>query len=291
MPSLSRRMLYGLAESSVLRGLVRRNAAVESRVYRRAERYLGGQTLAQAIATLRQLGAEGFETGIDFFGEARTDPVGVEAATAEYLRLNEELSALDGGVNVWLDLTNIGLDISEDLCRRQLQRIAATLPAGSRLQVRAHDAGRIERILGLVTELAADGVPVMPTLQANLRRSPDYAARLLEAKVPVLLVKGAFLESPELAHPWGEETDRAFLGLAHQLHAGGAELAIATHDPVLREALLVSNPDIGVEMLLGVRTQDARSLLHCGRRVRLYVPYGEDWLRYWLRRLGESRGA
>jgi proline dehydrogenase len=149
----------------------------------------------------------------------------------------------------------------------------------------------MDRILGLVTELAAAGVPVMPTLQANLHRRPEYAAHLIAAGIPVLLVKGAHLERPQVAHPWGEETDVAFLRLAHQLHAGGVEVAIGTHDPVIREALLVALPDIGVEMLLGVRPMDGRDLLGRGQRVRLYVPFGDDWLRYWLRRRGEACGA
>jgi proline dehydrogenase len=220
----------------------------------------------------------------------RTDPAGVEAATRQYVRLNSELGRLDAGVNVWVDLTNVGLEISDDVCRGQLARIVDSLPAGSHLQVRAHDSSRIDRILGLVIELAEGGAPVMPTLQANLRRSPEHAARLVEARLPVLLVKGAHLERNAIAHPWGEETDIAFLALAHQLHAGGVELAIRTHDPVIREALLAALPRIGVEMLLGVRTEDARNLLRRGQRVRLYLPFGDDWLRYWLRRLGEARG-
>jgi proline dehydrogenase len=131
----------------------------------------------------------------------------------------------------------------------------------------------------------------MPTLQAHLRRSSEDAHRLIAARVPVLLVKGTTLEPCDVAYPWGEPTDVAFLRLAHGLHAGGVELAIGTHDPVLREALLATLDDIGVEMLLGVRPEDGRDLLRRGHRVRIYVPFGPDWFRYWVRRLGEARGA
>jgi proline dehydrogenase len=288
---LSRRALYGLADSRRLQALVQGNAALKDRAYRAAARYLGGRVLEEAVAALPQLHSEGFKTGIDYFGEQRTDPEAVEAVTDEYVRLNGQLARLDAGVNVWVDLTNVGLDISAELCRRQLIRIVDSLPPGSRLQIRAHDSSRTDRILALVTELAAKGAPVMPTLQANLRRAPEYAERLIDAEVPVLLVKGAHLESAQAAHPWGDETDVAFLRLAYQLRAGGVELAIGTHDPVIREAVAAAFPDVGVEMLLGVRPADARDLLRRGRSVRLYVPYGEDWLRYFLRRLGERRGA
>jgi proline dehydrogenase len=99
------------------------------------------------------------------------------------------------------------------------------------------------------------------------------------------------VEPREVAYPFGEQTDVAFLRLARQLHAGGVRLAIGTHDPVLREALLGGLDAIGVEMLLGVRPGDGHELLRRGHRVRIYVPFGPDWFRYWLRRLGEARGA
>jgi len=91
-----------------------------------------------------------------------------------------------------------------------------------------------------VLALAHEGAPVMPTLQANLKRSERDAELLAEARVPVRLVQGAYLEPVDLAHPWGEQTDLAFLRLARKLHDSGVELSIATHDPVLREALLTS---------------------------------------------------
>jgi proline dehydrogenase len=227
---------------------VQRSPALEDRAYRAAARYLGGRILEEMLATITRLHSQGFKTGVDYFGERRTDPADVEAATDQYVRLNQQLARLDSGVNVWVDLTNVGLDISQALCRRQLSRILDGLPSRSRLQVRAHDSSRIDRILAFVIELAAQGAPVMPTLQANLRQAQVYADRLIEAKVPVLLVKGAHLESAEAAYPWGEETDVAFLRLAHQLRAGGVELAIGTHDPVIREAVTAAFPDVGVEM-------------------------------------------
>ena len=288
---LSRRGLYRLAESRHLPGLVQRNSALEDRAYRGADRYLGGRALDDVLATLTRLHSQGFKTGVDYLGEQRTDRAAVVAATDQYVRLNRQLARLDAVVNVWVDFTNVGLDISDELCRRQLIRIIEGLPAGSRLQARAHDSSRIDRILGLVTKLAAEGAPIMPTLQANLRQAPEYADRLIEAEVPVLLVKGAHLEPAGVAYPWGEETDVAFLQLAHQLHAGGVDLAIGTHDPVIREAVTAAFSDAEVQMLLGVRPTDAQDLMLRDRSVRLYVPYGQDWLRYWLRRLGEGRGV
>jgi len=132
---------------------------------------------------------------------------------------------------------------------------------------------------------------VAATLQANLRRSPRDGLMLAEAVVPIRLVKGAYVEPPAVAHAWGDETDIAFAELAHELHRAGAEVSLATHDPVLREALLPAMPGVGVEMLLGVRPDDQAALAARGVPVRVYVPYGDGWFRYAMRRLAESRGT
>lgn len=241
--------------------------------------------------TIERLHADGFMTAIDVFGEAVSDPASVEQAVSEYVRVTRRLASVEPPVNVWVDLSNLGLDISRELCMQSVERILESFPDGSLLQIRAHDSTRTERILDVALDLAGRGAPVMPTLQARLRRSAEDARRLIAAQLPVLLVKGAPLEPPDVANQWGEETDVAFIALAHQLHAGGVQLALGTHDPVLREALLASLDNPPVEMLLGVRAQDGRDLLRRGRSVRIYVPFGRDWFRYWVRRLAEARGA
>jgi proline dehydrogenase len=139
--------------------------------------------------------------------------------------------------------------------------------------------------------MGAGGAPLTATLQANLKRTPRDADRLAEAGVPVRLVKGAYVEPTDVAHPWGEQTDLAFVRLAHQLNEADAALSIGTHDPVIREALLLALPGLRVEMLLGVRPEDAQDLIRRGHHVRIYVPYGQDWFRYWMRRVAESRGS
>lgn len=87
-------------------------------------------------------------------------------------------------------------------------------------------------------------------------------------------------------------TDLAYLRLARELRAAGAPTALATHDRVLREALLPGFPSRDeLRLLLGVRHGDAEALAAAGHRVRLYAPFGPGWFRYWMRRLAESRGA
>jgi proline dehydrogenase len=254
----------------------------EQRAYRFARRYVAGTRLEDALGCAQRLAAGGLASSVDLFGERVTDPAQADRVADRYVALAGELGRFPQGTFVSIDLSHIRLD------ERRLARIAEALPAGCRLQVGAEEEAHADRILAAV--LAVRG-PVMATVQANLRRSPRDAHALAEAGVPVRLVKGAYVEDAAVALPWGEPTDLAYLELAHELSRGGAEVALATHDPVLREGLLAALPGVGVEMLLGIRDDDARALAARGVPVRVYVPYGDDWFRYAMRRFAESLGA
>ena len=147
-------------------------------------------------------------------------------------------------------------------------------------------------MLACVLDVAGRGLAhrLGATAQANLRRTPSDLERLVEAGVHLRLVKGAYAESPELALPFGEPTDVAYLRLAHRIAATGAPFSLATHDGVLREALLAALGPVTIEQLLGVRPDVLDDLVGRGLPVRVYVPFGENWFRYWMRRLAESRG-
>jgi proline dehydrogenase len=285
----ARSIVYRAAEFGLLSRVVLRNSTIRRVARRAAVRYFGGETREEALGVVARLHAEGLHASIDFFGEAVTQPASVERVVDEYQRVAEALDRFDQPVNVWVDPSNIGLDISDRVCHKALQTIVDALPQGTLLQVRAHNSGRMERILRITLALAAEGAAVMPTLPANLRRSDSDLRRLIDAGVPLLLVKGASLEPAHLARRLGEETDLAFLRFALESHKAGVDFAIGTHDPVLREAVFGAAGEVPLQMLLGIRGQDARQLARAGRSVRIYVPYGSDWFRYWLRRLATMR--
>ena len=230
-------------------------------------------------------------SSIDFFGERVTDPIEADRVADAYVSLAGRLSEAGAGAYLSLDLSHIALDEPGPGVRRRLERIAAALPAGARVQVGAEEAPRADRILETVLAVASAGGAVSATLQANLRRSVRDAEVLADAGVPIRLVKGAYVESPALAHAWGDPTDLAFVDLAHRLQQAGATVSLATHDPVLREALLPAMPGAGVEMLMGVRPDDQAALASRGIPIRVYLPFGENWFRYAMRRLAESRGV
>ncbi len=285
---MKRRVLFKLATSERFERAVRTAPGGEHVAYRLASRYVAGATADDALATERRLAAQGVLSSIDFFGENVTDAAEADRVADAFVALARRI---DAGTYLSIDLSHIALDEPGDGARRRLERIAAALPAGARIQVGAEQAARIDRILETVLGVARDGGPVAATIQANLRRSPSDAQRLAEAGVPIRLVKGAYVETPALAHAWGDPTDIAFIELAYALHRAGATVSLGTHDPVIREALLPALPGVTIEMLLGVRTYDLPVLAARGVPVRVYVPYGDRWFRYAMRRVAESRGA
>jgi proline dehydrogenase len=292
MTGVPRTILFRLATSERFERSVRATPGGETFAYRLASRYVAGHTVEDAFATARRLAAQGIHSSIDFFGENVTDAGEADRVADAYVALATRLAAdAPAGTYLSIDLSHIAIDEPGDGARRRLERIAAALPTGASIQVGAEQLARTDRILDTVLAVALAGGSVEATVQANLRRSPADAHRLAEVGIPIRLVKGAYVETPALAHPWGDATDLAFIELAYALHRGGATVSLATHDPVIREALLPALPGVTIEMLLGVRTDDLPSLAAKDIPVRLYVPFGERWFRYWMRRVAESRGT
>ncbi len=287
----SRRLLFALATSASWEKAIRALPGGERNAYRLARRYVAGTRLEDALACAHRLAAEGLTSSIDLFGERVSDPVQADRIADDYVALARTLDQFPGSTFLSIDLSHIGLDQTGKAAQRRLARIAAALPDGRRIQVGAEEESRADPILTAVLAVARAGGAVAATLQANLRRSRSDAHALAESGVPIRLVKGAYVEAPRVAWSWGESTDLAYLELAHELHTNGAEISLATHDPILREALLRALPRVVVEMLLGVRGADASALAKRGVPVRIYVPYGDDWFRYAMRRLAESLGA
>lgn len=291
MGRLDRRLLYAAATNDRLEAFVHRWPPLRRAAYARAGRVVAGESLSEALATLKQLVGQGFAVSVDRFGEGLSDVDRAASRIEEYRALCRVVSEVDGDIYLEVVPSHVGLDISVDYFCDQMLQVASFLPARARLEVSAEESHRTPRIIEGVLRLAEKDVPVVATLQANLRRSDGDADRLVDSGIPVRLVKGAYLESSAVAYEWGEQVDVAFVRLAHQIVERGGNLAIGTHDPVIREALLLALDGCGIEMLLGVRPNDALDLVSRGHQVRIYVPYGGDWFRYWMRRVAESRGA
>ena len=288
-----RAILFRLATSERLERAVRRVPAGERLAWRAAARYVAGQDPAAAVQRARELAAAGIAASLDLFGELVRDTAVADRVAADYRELADRLTGLPAGTWLSVDMSHLGLDIDPAGGADRLATIAERLPEGRRVQVGAEDFGRADAVLTCVETVAARGLAdrLGATAQANLHRTGPDLERMAAAGVHVRLVKGAYVEPADRALPYGEPTDLAFLRHAHWLAASGTPFALATHDGVLREALLLALGPTPVEQLLGVRPEVLGELVARPVPVRVYVPFGRDWFRYWMRRVAESRGA
>jgi proline dehydrogenase len=284
--------MFKLATSDWFERGARALPVVEQLAWRAASRYVAGRTSSEALAVAAALLAKGFGISVDLFGELVT---GVDVAAAVVERYQSLAAALPPPpADAWLsvDLTHLALDVDPAGTAERLTQILQALDPGRRVQVGAEDESRTDAVLSCVLDVAARGFAdrLGATVQANLLRSLGDVDTLLGAGVHVRLVKGAYVEATGV-HPYGELTDIAYLRLAFHLAERQATWSMATHDGRLREALLLAVGPVTVEQLLGVRADVLDDLHRRGVPTRVYIPYGPDWFRYWMRRVAESRGA
>jgi proline dehydrogenase len=289
---IDRRLLFRLATSQRLERAVKRVPGGETAAWRAASRYVAGESRSDAIATAEELLKHGHGVSIDLFGERVTDPVVADGVVEDYHALARALPPPPADVWLSVDLSHLALGSGASAVADRLAGIAGAVPEGRRVQLGAEEAANADAILACVLDVAGRGMAdrLGATVQANLLRSSADADALADAGVHIRLVKGAYVETTG-ARPYGEATDVAFLRLGHQLAQRAAAWSMATHDGRVREALLLAHGPVPVEQLLGVRPDALLELHDRGVPTRVYIPYGPDWFRYWLRRLAESRGA
>ena len=289
---LGRGVLFGLATSARLERVVKRVPGGEPAAWRAASRYVAGRSRSDALASVERLLERGHGVSVDLFGERVSDPAVADRVLEDYLALAVALPPPPADVWLSVDLSHLALRFDAAGAADRLAAIADALPVGRRVQVGAEEAALADSVYACVLAVAACGLAdrLGATVQANLVRASADTDALADAGVHVRLVKGAYVEASG-AHRYGEPTDVAFLRLGFRLAEHGAAWSMATHDGRLREALLLAHRSGTVEQLLGVRPEALDELHERGVPTRVYVPYGADWFRYWVRRLAESRGA
>ncbi len=287
---LRRSILY-LSRNKALRNWVETSTAAR----RLSSRFVAGSRLADALEVCRRIRAEGITATLDYLGENVKSLDEAAACRDAYLGA---LNAMrDAGVepNVSLKLTQFGLDLSESACAENVGALVKAAAAiGGFVRIDMESSQYTDRTLALVTRLHREHGACGTVIQAYLRRSPSDIEALERERIRVRLCKGAYLEGAQVAFPEKADVDRNYLALAKQLLSRGEYPAIATHDQRIIEAVgrFVSERGIGrdrfeFQMLYGIRRDLQRRLVKEGYRLRLYVPFGEAWYPYFMRRLAE----
>jgi proline dehydrogenase len=260
-----------------------------------ARRFVAGETLEDALRVTRALSTEGFLVSLDLLGE-NVDGLGeAAAATQEVLRSIEALKRENLVSNISVKLTQLGLDESADVAKANLRRIAeATAGSGMVVRVDMEGSAYTESTINIVSDLHQDHPHVATVLQSYLLRTIDDVGRLNRQGVAVRICKGAYAEPPEIAFQEKAAVDQAYLRAAEELLTHGYYPAIATHDEKMIQGVLEIVGALGLgpesfefQMLYGIRGDRQKELLRQGWRVRVYLPYGNSWYPYFMRRLAE----
>lgn len=260
-----------------------------------AYRFVAGDRLADAVRVVTDVNRRGWSASLDHLGENVTEEKAARAATEDYLAAFERIASEQLNANVSVKLTQLGLDISPDLCSELLTRILQRAQQlNNFVRVDMEGSAYTQRTLDLVLALHERYPNCGVVLQSYLYRTLEDVERANAAKVRVRLVKGAYDEPPEVAFPKKADVDARFEAEMKQLLVDGVYPAIATHDDRLIEATKqfarerdISADRFEFQMLYGIRRDLQERLLREGYRVRIYVPYGTEWYPYLMRRLAE----
>jgi len=261
-------------------------------------RFVSGETFAEARPALERLRDAGMRTTIDVLGESVASVDAARAAADQYLATLDAIAGSAADRNVSLKLSQMGLDVDADVCRENVARIldrAAELDAFVRIDMEG--SASTDRTLALWRDLrprnAGRGDSGV-VIQAALRRSATDVEALIAERARVRLCKGAYREPAEVAFKVREEVDAAFERLMRRLLVDGNHPALATHDDALIQKAIAFAHDQGVasdrfefQMLYGVRRDLQARLVRAGYAVRVYVPFGDQWYPYFMRRLAE----
>jgi len=260
-----------------------------------SRRFVAGETRAEALAVTRELNRQGFKVTLDYLGEEVSDPGQAAAAAEEYAGAIEEAAAAGLETGISVKLSHLGIRIDAEFARRNLLNVAeraATVKRFVRVDMEGSDL--TEKTIEMVRGINRQTGNVGTVIQSYLRRSSEDTDVLNRERIPVRLVKGAYLEPKEIAFQEPGEVDLYFMRLVEALMRAGTRPAIATHDERLIDYAIdiafifgLEPDDYEFQLLYGVRRDLQERLRQEGYRVRVYLPYGEDWFGYFMRRLAE----
>jgi proline dehydrogenase len=292
--ALLRSSFIALSQNSSLR----RFAENSSFGRRMSSRFVAGFRMEDALAATAALNAQGLSVTLDSLGENVSTPEQARQAAGIYHRLLEAIAERRLDANISLKLTQMGMDLGHDVAEEIVAGLVAqAVETNNFVRVDMEGSGYTQATIEMVRRLHArpnHQGHVGIVIQSYLRRSAGDIAVLLSDGIRIRLCKGAYKEPPELAFPDKKDVDANYVALTKTLLSSGIFHGIATHDEAMIAAAkeYVRGQDIDparfeFQMLYGIRRDLQRLLVKEGYRMRVYVPFGEEWYPYFMRRLAE----
>lgn len=262
---------------------------------RMARRFVAGETLEEAIQAARACNNQGMLVSLDYLGENCATTSDAQKARDSYLEIYERIAQEKLHANVSCKLTQLGLDLNADFCQGLVRSIAERAAVYDNfLRIDMEGSLYTQRTIDLVKRVRSGTPAVGTVIQSYLYRSETDVQDLLAYGCRIRLCKGAYKEPADVAYPRKKDTDFNYVRLMKILLPSGFYHGIATHDPRMiaetirwAAAKQITKDDFEFQMLYGVRTDLQRKLVHDGYRLRVYIPFGNDWFPYFMRRLAE----
>jgi proline dehydrogenase len=288
-----RQVILAASRSDPLRRVVE-HAPVSRQV---VNRFVSGSTTEDAVRATTELVTSGRSVTIDYLGEDTLDTAQADATVQAYLTLLARLSdaglTRHGRAEVSVKLSAVGQALDESMALENATRIcAAAAEAGTTVTLDAEDHTTTDSTLGVLAKLRQDFPDTGAVVQAYLRRTESDCRDLAHAGSRVRLCKGAYKEPASVAFQDKDEVDKSYVRCMKALMTGAGYPMIATHDPRLIKLAgeLAKDREKGTyeyQMLYGIRPTEQQRLAAEGETVRVYVPYGDEWYGYFMRRLAE----
>ena len=286
-----RSTLIALSEQRGLRALAERSA-LGSRL---SSRFVAGVKVEDAIRATRELNARGISVTLDALGENVLEEAHALRAAGTYHTLLNAIARERLDANISLKLTQMGVDLGNGTAEDLVSKLAEKAESvGSFVRVDMEGSAYTEATIALVRRIHAVNGSIGIVIQSYLRRSEEDVRALLREGIRIRLCKGAYQEPAEIAYADKAEVDASYVRLMQMLLTSGIFHGLATHDEaMIREAKAfaraegISPAGFEFQMLYGIRRDLQEGLVKEGYRVRVYVPFGEEWYPYFMRRLAE----
>ena len=261
-----------------------------------AKRYIAGDKLEDATRVISELNNEGFMCTVNILGENIKK---IESAVNYLQRYKEILNQLTEkklDSNISIKMTQMGMGLDDEVCLKQMDEIIQlSKQENNFVRIDMEESIYTSKTLEIHSKLAKKHNNVGIVIQAYLRRSESDVSELIKIEAGVRLCKGIYVEPREIAFKDRENIRQNYTRLLKMLLKGGRYVGIATHDErLVYEAYdIINEMGLGKEeyefqMIYGVNKEMGKRILADGHRLRIYVPYGEEWLAYSIRRLKEN---
>jgi len=264
-----------------------------------ARRFVAGETLAEALTASDELCRQGRNVSLNHLGENVTTEAAAREVCASYIQMIEEMHAKNLAGNISIKLTQLGLDLSKELCTSLAGSIARRArELGRTIEMDMEGSAYTDATLDIFAAVQRESGNTGLAIQAYLHRTENDLQRLAALKPKIRLVKGAYREPKKIAVQGKAAVDASYKRITTLLLEGAAHgmflPAIATHDPFMVAhaqaevaRLKLAKDRYEFQMIYGIRRDLQQEVHAAGHTLQVYVPFGTDWCPYFMRRLSE----